>query len=114
MLRCWPFDQLPVKFVLIETNKKSRHGDLRHMDAFFSAHGFANVHTFLQTDGTFLDNLYMRIPGGKLVHPSGPTPACTEEDKNQTDCHGGGHWQDWPMPRLGTWQKSEWTRCPLQ
>ena len=77
VLRCIPFDKLQVQFVLIETNKH----DMRLVDGFFSAHGFANVatlwgHTMTSHRAFPLDNLYGRIQGGPLTTPSG-RPHCS-------------------------------------
>lgn len=78
VLRCIPFDQLEVQFVLIETN---RH-DMRLVDGFFNAHGFANVatlwgHTSTSHRAFPLDNLYGRIPGGPLTTPSARRVQCS-------------------------------------
>jgi len=79
VLRCFPFDKIHVRFVLIETNKH----DMRKVDGFFSAHGFANMATFPGFDtrqGAWgLDNLYMRNP---LVPPPGvhTSTNCSKQD----------------------------------
>ena len=100
VLSCFPWDRLRARLVLIETN----HVNQREVDAFFSRVGYANVATMLQTDGSFLDNLYMRLPGGPLVHP-GVVGQCSKEDRWVTHCNAprgssqaehGGEWKGWP------------------
>eukprot|EP00966_Prymnesium_polylepis_P035264 819416-Prymnesium_polylepis.1 len=101
VLSCFPWDRLHVRLVLIETN----HLNQREVDAFFSKIGYANVATMLQTDGSFLDNLYMRLPGGPLAHP-GVVGRCSDADRALNHCNAagdgtlhwrkGGEWQAWP------------------
>ncbi|EOD04706.1 hypothetical protein EMIHUDRAFT_220836 [Emiliania huxleyi CCMP1516] len=98
VLRCMPFERLDIRTVLIETNT----ADLRALDAFFGFHGFANVATLLQTDRTWLDNLYVKL-SSKLRHP-GRAGACSSADKGLTMCMGGGEWQAWANPKAsGAW-----------
>jgi hypothetical protein len=84
VLRCLPWNRIDIRLVLIETNKLP----MPAVDSFFHYHGFANVATLLQgarrpgQDSTWLDNLYLKIPGGPLVVPSGLSEPCSEEDKD--------------------------------
>ena len=102
VLSCMPFDELDIRAVLIETNKV----DLRAVDAFFHQHGFVNYATLMQTDSTWLDNLYVKR--SKLVVPE-ESEECSAEDRALTDCHGGGHWQPWALKPLS----KEWGRCQI-
>ena len=61
VLRCFPFDRLGVRAVLIETNQ----AEAREVDLFFHRHDFVNEETFIggnDQKGTvgWLDNLYVR------------------------------------------------------
>ena len=104
VLRCMPWKSLRVRFVLIETNKH----DLRSVDAFFSAHGYANVATLFHGFGGQrylpLDNLYARLPGGPLITPGSEHGhyKCTAEDTKFN------HWCEqhsiWPAD-------PKWGRC---
>ena len=108
VLRCLPWELLDIAMVLIETNKVA---DMRLLDTFFSAHGYANGLTLLYKDGRPLDNLYIKLPGGKLVGPRGE-PECTADDQEQT---GGlcGPWRRWVHPRLSAAARmAEWSECP--
>ena len=102
VLRCMPWHKLQVRFVLIETN---RH-DMRLVDGFFSAHGFANVmtmwgHTSTSHRAFPLDNLYMRHSLGPLVTPRGRA-RCNAEDRKLNPWCGGHHlWLEDPT----------WGRC---
>ena len=58
---------LKIELILIETNKVA---DMRFVDMFFNAHGYANAATVLNRE-KWLDNLYMRLPGGPLALPTG-------------------------------------------
>jgi FkbM family methyltransferase len=68
VLRCIPWAKLNIRFVLIETNKQNP----RRVDQFFSAHGYANVATIPAEDGTYLDNLYWRMPRPLVFHRDAP------------------------------------------
>jgi len=100
VLSCFPWERLRARLVLIETN----HLNQREVDAFFSRIGYANVATMLQTDSSFLDNLYMRLPGGPLAHPP-MVGGCSPKDKELTGCcwvageakTTGGEWRDFPI-----------------
>ena len=81
VLRCWPWDEVPVRFILIETNKH----DSRIVDRFFHRHNYANIATLMGASkkthaGVDLDNIYARMPG--LVLPGG-TPNCDAADMEQ-------------------------------
>lgn len=102
VLRCMPFDKLDIRLVLIETNKVR---DMRAVDAFFAQHGYANVATLLQTDRSWLDNVYVRM-ARKLVVPA-IAGTCTAEERAQTDCHGGGEYQPWTIDKVA----APWGRC---
>ena len=101
VLRCMPFEALDIRVILIETNKVK---DMRAVDAFFHAHGYANYATLLQTDRTWLDNLYVRVP--RLQVP-GSAGRCSAEDVAQTDCHGDGEFQPWAHESVN----EPWGRC---
>ena len=64
------------------------------------------VETFLLTDGSYLDNLYWRRPGGALTYPNASGP-CTAEDRKMGMCVGAadGMWKDWAT------HSGEWGRC---
>jgi hypothetical protein len=81
VLRCWPWDKVKVNVILIETNMHN----LRGVDNFFHAHGFANVATLPSYNPRLkhwgqLDNVYAFI--GKFEYPRG-TPTCSTEDRGQ-------------------------------
>lgn len=106
VLRCMPFDKLDIRLVLIETNKVR---DMRAVDAFFAQHGYANVATLLQTDRSWLDNVYVRM-ARKLVVPA-IAGTCTAEERAQTDCHGGGEYQPWTRDEKHPSVAAPWGRC---
>ena len=98
VLKCLPWGKLDVRAVLIETNK---YRDLRPVDMFFSAHGYVNAKTFLykaykDLSGSWLDNLYVKMPGGApLVQPPGK-PRCDRADLEfNPDCD---QWREWARP----------------
>jgi FkbM family methyltransferase len=72
VLRCFPFRELGVRHVLLETN---RVRDFRAMTRFFHRHGYASIETFTHGKvgsqrGYWLDNLFefrghMRYPGAR-------------------------------------------------
>ena len=78
---------------------------MRAVDAFFAQHGYANVATLLQTDRSWLDNVYVRM-ARKLVVPA-IAGTCTAEERAQTDCHGGGEYQPWTRDEVA----APWGRC---
>ena len=97
VFRCLPFDELNIRAIIIETNKNA---DLRPVDAFFHAHGYANVASF-GVGNSILDNLYIRMQEGSLTYPAGePTcgpavrrynPWCKSTPKHfMTDARNGG------------------------
>ena len=83
VLRCFPFDALGVRAVLIETDKVS---DLKEVDRFFHRHGFVNYETFQSARNTgrriaqgaatakFSDRLYVRRQR-EAVYPPWQYPA---------------------------------------
>lgn len=79
---CFPFDQIDVQVILIETNKEP---EIRVVDTFFHAHGYVNMATLLN-GGEYLDNVFVKLPK-KLVYPQGK-PTCTREDKIQNEWCG--------------------------
>ena len=79
--------------------------DMRAVDAFFAQHGYANVATLLQTDRSWLDNVYVRM-ARKLVVPA-IAGTCTAEERAQTDFHGGGEYQPWTRDEVA----APWGRC---
>ena len=100
VLRCVPWHELNIRLVLIETNKHR----LSMVDNFFHAHGYANVATLLQgphpkdRTATWLDNLYLRMPGGPLVVPRGE-PTCSHEDRQlNTFCAPFARWERGTVP----------------
>jgi len=81
ILQCFPFDQLNVQAVLVETKLT----DLREVDLFFHRHGFANQETFLiqenpvdWTRSRYSDNLYIRRERA-VIYPA------WQDDKVQCD-----------------------------
>lgn len=83
VLRCVPWNRIDIRLVLIETNKLP----MQALDSFFHNHGYANVATFLQgarkpgQAASWLDNLYLKLPGGPLVLPTNlGFGQCSEED----------------------------------
>ena len=76
VLRCWDFDVVQPKVVLIETNKH----ELNLVDLFFHRRGYSNMETVLTWDADrssaaagvspWLDNIYVRSKE-PLVHPQG-------------------------------------------
>jgi hypothetical protein len=63
VLRCWPFERLPVHAILVETGRYR----MAEVDRFFHNHGFANVQTFITNIATrpsqqavYTDNLFVR------------------------------------------------------
>lgn len=112
VLRCLPFDRVDIRAVLIENN---RH-DLRHVDMFFHAHGYANVASLFQgphardARTTDLDNVYIKIPGGKLVFPSTDPPwSCSAADRRLNQfCAPSRQWlSGGPQAR----ERSPWRAC---
>ena len=88
VLRCFPWEKLQVDMVLIETN----HHDLRLVDTFFNAHGYANAATMLQVSvkngqHVWLDNLYVRMPGGRLIKPPGTLPPWVRSGTDWAQCN---------------------------
>mmetsp|Transcript_33287 Transcript_33287/g.55012 ORF Transcript_33287/g.55012 Transcript_33287/m.55012 type:complete len:299 (-) Transcript_33287:211-1107(-) len=93
VLRCFPFETVDVRLVLIETDK----ADLRQVDAFFAQHGFANVASPLRysrptRSAVFLDSIYLKLPGGALVVPSGRTKCSRSELIQNPWCSAYLHW----------------------
>jgi hypothetical protein len=77
VLTCFPFDQIDVQVILIETNKFMQ---FRVLESFFHAHGYASVATLLDA-GEWLDNLFVKLPH-KLVYPP-DKPDCSVKDRVQ-------------------------------
>ena len=85
MLRCFPFDALGVRAVLIETDKVQ---DFKEVDRFFHRHGFVNYETFQTArsigshlakgaaTAKFNDHLYVRRER-EAVYPPWQYPAGT-------------------------------------
>ena len=102
VLRCLPWRSLDIRLVLIETNKAR---DTRSVDAFFHAMGYVNAATFvwkLKRPHTpqWLDNLYVRLPGGPLVYPPGQPQCDTEDLKLNRFC---GPWRALPPQLAREW-----------
>lgn len=76
---CFPFDQIDVHVILIETNKLMNY---RVVESFFHANGYANVATLMNT-GDWLDNLFVKLPH-KFVYPPGK-PECSRADRVQNE-----------------------------
>ena len=90
VLNCLPFDQLDIRYILIETNKVK---DLRYVDNFFHNHGYANIASLLNL-GQFLDNIYAKMPQ-KLITPVG-RPSCTPRDYQENAwCGQHTKWPRW-------------------
>mmetsp|Transcript_21709 Transcript_21709/g.49079 ORF Transcript_21709/g.49079 Transcript_21709/m.49079 type:complete len:318 (-) Transcript_21709:344-1297(-) len=84
VLKCWPWKEIPVRVILIETNKHS----LDMVDRFFHGHDYINAATLLgrarslkaKKLGAFpLDNVYVRMP---FTYPQGE-PDCDAADLKQ-------------------------------
>lgn len=101
VLRCLPWGEVDIRTVLIETDK----ADLRHVDAFFASHGYANVASIMrynrpQRTGTYLDHVYAKLPGGGLATPASGTH-CSHEDKLQNKWCSGWIQYDGAAPAAG-------------
>ena len=106
VLRCFPLER--VHAVLIETDK----ANLREVDRFFHRHGFASVETFINAGRAvqYLDNLYVRWPGGKRIYP--PWQADSGSDAGSTACPSDmasfrgrycAPWHTWAPHSLSGW-----------
>ena len=78
---------------------------LRHVDAFFASHGYANVASIMrynrpQRTGTYLDHVYAKLPGGGLATPASGTH-CSHEDKLQNKWCSGWIQYDGAAPAAG-------------
>ena len=87
VLRCLPWHEIDVRIVLIETNHQR---DMREVDYFFHSHGFVNAAT-LPLGDSWLDNVYVKPPGGKLIFPR---PA--RQSARPGDPDSPAPWGEWP------------------
>lgn len=86
VLRCFPFSQIDVKVILIETNKKTVSHSV--LDVFFTSHGYANVAS-LTNVGTPLDTVYAKLPTQLAFPPTKTT--CSRADRAQNPWCGPFH-----------------------
>jgi hypothetical protein len=89
VLKCFPFDKINVRAVLIETNKH----DNKEVDMFFHRHGYSNVETFLN-ENQWLDNLYVKKEDSLPKPYPSTTFACSEEQRKY-NTHSCFPWQTW-------------------
>ena len=84
---------------------------MQQADSFFHNHGYANVATLLQgarkpgQASTWLDSLYLKLPGGPLVVPTGLDQPCSAEDQ-QANRYCGPHAR-WEQSMAKRWQCPE-------
>jgi len=120
VLKCFPFDRLPVKNWLVETNQQPQVA----VDWFFHRHGYDAVTTFGDSSngGWFLDTLYSKktrkevLPaaGGKILHVVGQGRTTTKSIR-EVDGH---EWHSWPSEKravknseFGPGKGTDWLAC---
>lgn len=64
VLRCWPFELLPVRAILLETNHPKNARERPAINRFFHRHGYANVQSFATAlrgkAAVWTDDLFVR------------------------------------------------------
>ena len=111
VLNCFPFDDLQVYAILIETNKVA---DMRALDRFFHRHGYVNYETFTNSvmkgypnvgKGYWMDNLYVRRKAAIYPPQMGGASHCRKRQfaHRQRWCTGWNQWA--PQDAAKKWKE---------